>query len=94
MKFFEYQYNWQVVLQGSNPAVEKKDSLRSHGLWFRPQNNWAPHLPVVLSQPGLPEEAMIGKYLSSRSCSEPDHQHSKDVSASPHNLFRKNPGKD
>lgn len=63
MKFFEYSYNHQVILHGSNPAVEKIDSLGSHGLWLKLQYNWAPHLPAVLPQPGLSEEAMVGNNL-------------------------------
>lgn len=41
----------------------RRKTLESHGLWFSPQNNWAPHFSAILSQLGLPEEAMIGKYL-------------------------------
>lgn len=63
MKFFEYTYSRQVLLQVSNPAMEKNDSLESYGLWFRPQNNWALHLSATLSQPGLPEDATVGNYL-------------------------------
>lgn len=55
-----------MLLQGSNPDMEQNNSLGSHRLWFSPQNTSAPHLPAVLSQTELPEEANICKYLCPR----------------------------
>jgi len=39
----------------------KRKTVGSHGLLFRPQNNWASHLSAVFSQTRLPEEVMIDK---------------------------------